>query len=79
MVGRALGGSAAQYVYCPTLLFLVHFGVLYEIDARVAQLVEHSTDTRAVPSSILGARTKWKSPHNGAISILCATTLLPTL
>lgn len=26
-------------------------------DARIAQLVEHSTDTRAVPSSNLGSRT----------------------
>ena len=26
--------------------------------ARLAQLVEHSTDTRAVPSSNLGSRTK---------------------
>ncbi len=26
-------------------------------NARIAQLVEHSTDTRAVPSSNLGSRT----------------------
>ena len=28
-------------------------------NARVAQLVEHSTDTRGVPSSNLGARTSF--------------------
>ena len=31
----------------------------YFINARVAQLVEHSTDTRVVPSSNLGTRTNF--------------------
>ena len=30
------------------------------VNARIAQLVEHSTDTRAVPSSNLGSRTENK-------------------
>ena len=37
------------------MTYIVNLNDLY---ARLAQLVEHSTDTRAVPSSNLGSRTK---------------------
>jgi hypothetical protein len=37
--------------------------------ARIAQLVEHSTDTRAVPSSNLGSRTKRRTPERGFLFV----------
>ena len=47
------------------MLVLTRFLRLKIEYARLAQLVEHSTDTRAVPGSNPGPRTETKTPTSG--------------